>query len=238
LCDFPFDVLAPSLAREGKASIAVDWEDLSAFGFVALEDAEHTHEHGVHTISRVVDGRSRVLGLFYLPPYTRVVLDNLLESRPALAMEVFLSEGAHAVDYHYMTNAMRVAVWNALHEDNQDLAEGTTVEESGDLNHGHSWFDGPAGYSTWVGEAFMAAFVKAFAPSIPVTITLAHPTSDEAAHVIRHAVSPEPHEPPVPAPSSADVALAVAARRYLRRIVTVSYLRTALKAWLEAHPEI
>lgn len=242
-CDFPFYVLTPSLAKEGKTAIAVDWEDLSRFNTDEGQVGHvHTGNH-LHTIERVVNGRLRTLGLFYLPPFTRVIMDLMLETRPELAIEVFLSEGAHAVDYHYMTNAMRIVVWNALHEPTGDLADSAVVQESGDLHHGHSWFDGPGGYNTWVGEAFMEAFVRAFAPTVPVTIHLDHPTSPEAAHTIRHAVSPTPHGPVVPQPpttplATADVALAAAARRYLGRLVTVGYLQKALRDWLAAHPEL
>lgn len=187
-CDFPFEVLAASLAREGKMSIDVEWADLSRYTHGA---AGHEHADGAHTIVREVDGRARVLGLFYLPPYTRVVLDAGLATRPLLAQEVMLAEGAHAVDYHWMVHndGMRLAVWNALHA--ADLAGGTAVHESGDIDHGHSWFDGPGGYATWVGEAFMEAFIRSFAPTIPVTISLSHPVSAQAAAEIRAALLPD-----------------------------------------------
>lgn len=195
-CDFPFDLLRPSLAAEGKASIDVSWSDLSRYTHGA---AAHEHADGAHTISREVDGRARVLGLFYLPPHTAVVLDLSLASlagRPDLAREVFLAEAAHAVDYHYMTDGQRVAVWNAMHpgthEDLTDAA-GVDVPESGDLHHGHSWFDGPGGYSSWAGEGFMAAFCRAFAPSVPVTITLEHDVrTADAVAAVRAALLPAP----------------------------------------------
>lgn len=192
-CDFPFNVMAPSLEREGKDSIAVDWEDLSRYAVSADRTVgEHDHFHDgdaeASPIERELDGRMRVLGLFYLPPYTRVVLDSGLVAWPSIAREVFLAEGAHAVDYHYLTNEQRVAIWNALHADHQDLAADTVVPESGDIGHGHSWFDGAAGYSSWVGEALMEGFTRAFAPSVAVTIELDHPTSPEAAQQIREAM--------------------------------------------------
>lgn len=184
LCDFPFEQLRPSLEREGKQAIDVDWEDLSRYNHGA---AAHEHAEGAHTVVREVDGRARVLGLFYLPPYTRVVLDASLVGNPPLAREVFLAEAAHAVDYHFMAErGLRRDVWNALHGDHEDTA--VDVPEAGDVSHGHSWFDGPGGYSTWAGEAFMMAFTKAWAPSVPVTIQLAHPVSDEAAAEIRAAM--------------------------------------------------
>jgi hypothetical protein len=182
-CDFPFDQMLPSLQREGKTSITVEWADLSRYTHGA---AAHEHADGAHAIVREVDGRARVLGLFYLPPHTRVVLDNTLVDRPVLAQEVFLAEGAHAVDYHWMRErGLRRAVWNALHADDHDTD--AAIPEAGDVGHGHSWFDGPGGYSTWVGESWMAAFVEAFAPSIPVTINLAHPVTDAAVQEIRAA---------------------------------------------------
>ncbi len=204
-CDFPFDELLPSLQREAKTSIAVDWADLSRYAHGA---EGHEHADGAHTVVREVDGRARVLGLFYLPPYMKVVLDLGLAARPVLAQEVFLAEAAHAVDYAYMLDrGMRDEVWNALHAGTDDDVD--HVAESGDLDHGHSWFDGPGGYSTWVGEAFMEAFIRAFAPSIPVTIQLAHPVTAEAAATIRAALlaplaPPEPEpapDPPAPPPA-------------------------------------
>lgn len=192
-CDFPFDDLLPSLQREGKSSIRVEWQDLSRFAV----HGQHAHIDGAHGIVREVEGRARVLGLFYLPPHTSVVLENTLINHPVLAQEVFLAEAAHAVDYHYMVEReLRKEVWNALHDEAQHVDK--EVHESGDVGHGHSWFDGPGGYNTWVGESFMAAFIKAFAPSIPVTINLGHPVTDEAAQRIRRSLLPSESEQPVP----------------------------------------
>ena len=185
LCDFPWDELRTSLAREGRSSIAVEWADLSRFNHGA---EGHEHADGAHTIVREVDGRKRVLGLFYLPPHTKVVLDNGLASRPALAHEVFLAEAAHACDYHsFIDRGLRPKIWNALHADEHHVEH---VPESGDINHGHSWFDGPAGYSTWVGETVMALVTRAFAPSVQVTINLSHPITGEAIQVLREAYFP------------------------------------------------
>lgn len=239
-CDFPFELLAPSLAAEGKQAVAVEWADLSARTRAAGggdhdHDEPHGHADGVHSIERVVDGRRRVLGLFYLPPYTRVVLDVGLEQAPQLAMEVFLAEAAHAVDYHWMVPAgwMRRAVWNALHS--IPGREGSPVPESGDVDHGHSWFDGPGGYATWVGEAFMEAFVEAFAPTVPVTIQLDHPVSPDKAVLVREALLPAP-PPPAPAPPR-DPAARVYRGTYRavyhdshRRIEPVQWYESALDA--------
>lgn len=226
-CDFPFDELAPSLAKEGKTAIDVSWEDLSRYSAKLEQKTADDHQHfhdgdaELSPVIREVEGRARVLGLFYLPPYTRIVLDNSLVNSPTLAQEVFLAEAAHAVDYHYMDNDMRLAVWNALHVAEHDLKQGDTVHESGDLGHGHSWFDGPSGYGTWVGEAFMEAFVKSFAPNVPVTIHLDHPVSHEAALQIREALLPKPPKPPLPD------GLRTALERFLGTKGCPDYLRQA-----------
>lgn len=224
-CSFPFEELAGSLRLEGKPAITVEWEDLSRY-----THTEETHDHadGADPLQRQVDGRARVLGLFYLPPHTRIVLDTFLVSRPDLAAEVFIAEAAHAVDYHFMDNGMRAAVWDALHPEHEDLPAGATVHESGDLGHGHSWFDGPAGYDTWVGEAWMGLFTQAFAPSIPVTIELAHGIEDPAEiQRIREALVP----PPAPAD---DDQLRAALARFLRTRSVPQYVREPAAAWLAA----
>ena len=199
LCDFPFERLAPSLQREGKSSIRVEWADLSRYSAARVHDDEHSHiadADGVaHPIERVIDGRRRVLGLFYLPPFTKVVLDNGLVSRPELAREVFLAEAAHAVDYHYMGADHRRGIVNLLH--NEDLPPGHLVDDGIAFNlDGHicSWFDVGA-YRDWVGEAFMEAFTEAFAPSVTVTIALAHPVDRPQALAIRNLLVPPVAEP-------------------------------------------
>lgn len=228
-CDFPFDKLQPSLAKEGKTSINVSWEDLSRYsaqwGEKTADDHQHFHDGDAELspVIREVEGRARVLGLFYLPPYTKIVLDSSLVNNPVLAQEVFLAEAAHAVDYHFMTNEHRVAVWNAVHP-GEELATDAQIHESGDLDHGHSWFDGGAGYSTWVGETFMELFVAAFAPSIPVTIRLGHNVTAEAAVLVREALVPSA----VPeTPSTVPEELREALTRFLKTKGCPDYLRDA-----------
>lgn len=191
-CDFPFDQLRPSLTAEGKSTVTVEWADLSRYSSRATmaHDDDHSHivdTHGeeAHTVERDIDGRRAVLGLFYLPPHTRIVLDASLVQRPALAREVLLAEAAHLVDYHGMTAEHRRQVVNALHV--QDLPAGADTSDGAAFTlDGHvcSWFDvGP--YRMWCGETFMEAFIEAFAPSVPVTIELGHPTGPQAAAAVR-----------------------------------------------------
>lgn len=196
-CDFPFDALVPGLKSQvGRDYIPVEWADLSRYT-AQFKEAKaaggHNHVHddewGVgHPIEREVDGRRQVLGLAWYSG--KVTLDYTLERYPDLAKEVFLAEGAHMVDFFYMTDDQRVAVWNAFHLDHEDLSFGTDVEDGVDLGHGHGWFD-VGGYYSWVGEAFMGGFIKAYAPSIPVTIEFDHPATDEAGREIRKALTPQ-----------------------------------------------
>ena len=190
-CDFPFDRLMPSLIKEGRQSIRVEWADLSRYA--ASDGLGHDHVHDddavAHPIERVVEGRRRVLGLFYLPPHTRILLDNSLLGMPELAGEVLLAEAAHAVDYHYMTPDMRRAFVNSVHT--QQLAPGADVGDGVAFaldGHICSWFD-VGSYADWVGEAFMEGFIEAFAPSQSVTISLNHPVGPEDRAVIRVALA-------------------------------------------------
>jgi hypothetical protein len=238
-CDFDFDLLQPSMLKEGRTTIRVEWQDLSRYNHGA---AAHEHADGAHTISREVDGRQRVLGLFYLPPHTRVVLDNSLQWMPALAREVFLAEAAHAVDYHYMNADQRRAVVNLLHRDDlpadADVSDGATFHLDG---HECSWFD-VGEYADWVGEAFMETFIESFAPGVPVTIELNHPTSPQVASAVRKALlGPEPTAPTPPvvtqpssAPDPARDALVAALQRILRTTWVPAYLRKAAQAWLSS----
>ncbi len=196
LCDFPFYRLAPELRAEaGRDSIPVEWADLSrynatpavAYNGVAVtvpEEHNHIHEDGdtAHPIERVVNGRSRVLGLAWYSG--KVTLDVGLEQDPRLAHEVLLAEGAHMVDFFYMTNAHRRAVVNALHRD--QLPAGYEVQDGAPFGldgHQCGWFEvGP--YGMWVGEAMMEAFIESFSP-VQVTIQLGHPVSPVQAAYIR-----------------------------------------------------
>lgn len=176
-CDYPFERLLPKLqAEQRKITIPVEWADLSTYGAGAASAAgahEHIHEDGDtgHPITHP-EHRSRVLGLAWYSG--RVSLDLTLESDPLLAMEVFLAEGAHQVDFWAMSDEQREYLFLAMH--NFDGTE-----------HGHSWFD-VGEYGEWLGESFMEAFIRAFAPSIPVTVILEHPGIQAQARYIRAAL--------------------------------------------------
>jgi hypothetical protein len=191
-CTFPFVKLQPGLmASAGRDYIPVDWQDLSRYA-AALEAQKakngHGHIHEEGDTADPVEFRERVLGLAWYSG--RVTLEATLVSDPVLAAEVFLSEGAHMVDFFFMTDEHRRAIFNAFHGSEADAPE-----------HGHGWFD-VGGYRSWAGEAFMGAFVKAYS-DFPVTIPFDHPPTDYAVQRIRQILTPELF--PVPEKPSNDV---------------------------------
>ncbi len=198
-CDFPFDLLRPGLAAAtGRTAIPVEWADLSRYTAELAEKRElggHLHIHTGDDVGHPVEVRGRVLGLAWYSG--KVTLDVTLTGHPQLAAEVLLSEGAHMVDFFYMSNAHRIAVFNAMHPDEQDLPAGANIVDGVQLGtHLCGWFDvGP--YRSWVGEAFMGAFVKAFS-DVPVTIPFDHPATNDVARDVRKALLPEPVPTPPP----------------------------------------
>lgn len=178
------------LADTGRDAIPVEWEDLGRYNETfteALEQGKHAHVHEHKTgdkgdpVMRDVQGRMAVLGLAWYSG--KITLDNSLSWQPDLAAEVFLSEVAHMVDFFYMSDLQRVAVYNAFHPIDQDLGLDIVIEDGVDYGHGHGWFD-VGGYYSFVGEAFMGGFVKAFS-DVPVTINFDHPPTVEAVNEIR-----------------------------------------------------
>lgn len=210
-CDFPFGKLLPGLRQQtGRSTIPVEWADLSRYGAIAAEDAQTRHHSDeVHidgdTAIKILDkARSRVLGLAWYSG--KITIEQTLESNPELAGEVWISEGAHMVDFFYMTDEHRIAVWNAVHPDHQHIPPGTNIEDGVDLGHGHGWFD-MATYREWVGEEFMGLFVKAFS-DFPLTINFAHTWDADAREQVRYALVPEfapQPEPPVVDPEPTPV---------------------------------
>ncbi len=175
---FPWDRLAPKLMSEkGKTAIPVEWEDLSNYGKNSAEatasqdHSNHSHDHsgGIHTL----EYRSRVLGLAWYSG--KVTLDISLEANPELAGEVFLSEGAHMIDFFYMTPEQREDIFHAFH--------------SGDETpHDHGWFEetGNNDYWSWVGESFMGGFVRAFSNYQVTLDSFTHASTPEIAQKIRN----------------------------------------------------
>lgn len=212
-CDFPFEQLAPEVQRQqGRDHIVVEWADLSRFSedpsaeSSAHDHGDHVHEETLHSHVHVHEGddkahgigyRSQVLGLAWYS--LKVSIDDSLTFEPELAQEVFLSEAAHMIDFAFMSGLQRVAVYNAFHDVHEDLpAAVKDLEDGVEYGHGHGWFD-VGGYYSWVGEAFMGGFIKAYAPTVPVTIPFDHPATEAVGAEIRSVLTPEP-TPPEPAP--------------------------------------
>lgn len=179
-CDFPFERLT-------KQPIPVEWADLSRYTQQMEEAAaagSHLHVHEGGDTAHPVERRERVLGLAWYSG--KVTMEVTLESDPELAAEVFLSEGAHMIDFFYMDDAMRAACWNAVHPTEQHIPEDANIEDGVDLGHGHGWFD-VASYREWVGEEFMGMFVDAFS-DVQVTIDFHHTFDVDTVEQVRHAL--------------------------------------------------
>lgn len=210
--DFPWHWLKEGLRNSvGRETIPVEWDDLSRYA-QSNEAESHKHKARLHSSRahsdeedfHVIEYRERVLGLAWYSG--KVTMEQTLVNEADLAGEVFMSEGAHMVDFFYMDDPLRIAVWNAFHSDHQDVDPETALQDGAEVHHGHSWFD-VGGYYSWVGEAFMGGFVAAFS-DLPVTIAFDHPTTPEVAAEIRVAFglgdttpeepTPDVEEPQVP----------------------------------------
>lgn len=181
-CTFPFERLLPGLRREvNRESIPVEWADLTRYAGMIEREHGHAHVHEGGDKAHVLEARQQVLGLAWYSG--RVTIEQSLVSRPELAAEVFLSEGAHMVDFFYLTDAQRDAIFSAYH------GGGETPP------HDHGWFD-VGGYGDWVGESFMAGFTLAFSDLEPIIGGFTHPTTRDVAEVIRVIVLGEPEVQP------------------------------------------
>lgn len=184
-CDYPFERLREGLRRVGRETIPVEWVDLTSWGAGMLvmdkEGDAHVHNHESWEYDMLA-ARGRVLGLAWYAG--KVSLDLTLMGNKALAMEVFLSEGAHMVDFFdpEFTDEVRQAIFNLYHTGDPAVAP---------AEHGHGWFD-VGTYREFVGEAFMGGFIRAFAPGIPVTIPFAHETTPTVASGIRRLLVEDP----------------------------------------------
>lgn len=172
-CDFPFERLRPQLLSESdRETILIQWADLATeprFGTVRE-----------HKIKPDVEHRGRVLGEAWTDGVVRI--DHHCAEDPELAHEVLLSELGHQVDFHYLDEMQRRAIFDAYHE-------------PGASEHDHGWFD-VGTYEEWVGESFMGGFTRAYS-DVAVTLTqFVHRTTDEAAVRIRQIITPELGAPP------------------------------------------
>ncbi len=108
------------------------WEPLEPY----VGGSAHDHAHGVH----VVEARGRVAGLAWTDG--RIMLAPWLEAQPVTAVEVFLAEAAHQVDFFAVTPDQRRHLFALFH-----AGDGTPHAD-------HGWFEeaGSSDYWSWVGE--------------------------------------------------------------------------------------
>jgi hypothetical protein len=188
-CEFEWGRLLPGLrAARGKEHIPVEWTDLSRMAGEAKGAHEHAHdEHGdvghpiiVNAAGEGMPYRKRTLGLAWYSG--KVSIDSSLLAQPELAGEVFLAEGAHMLDFFWLTDTQRQELTDVLH--GHGTAQGAQTAE-----HGHTWFDNPSYWSD-VGEAFMGLFVLAFS-DYPATLSgFEHGTTPAMATQAREYLQP------------------------------------------------
>lgn len=174
--DFNFPALIPGLvAQVRRDTIPVLFSDLSRWrvrGHGSNIDGE------AHTIERMIDGRWQVFGLAWYSG--KVEIEKSLETRPELAQEVFLAEGAHMVDFFLMTPEQREKIFAIYHEGSTET-------------HDHGWFEetGNNNYWSWVGESFMYGFIAAFSSIQGTNDSFIHKTTPEIGQKIKQVFSKE-----------------------------------------------
>jgi hypothetical protein len=175
--DFPYERLAPQLRSEsGRDRIVIGWADL------ATQPRQLARQHGAPPgrIGTDPQLRNRVLGEAWTDGLIRI--DVSVESDPELAAEVILSELAHQVDFHYLDDSDRAAIYDVYHA--PDAPE-----------HEHGWFDVGA-YEEWVGESLMSGFTRAYS-DVAITLTqFVHQTTDDVARKVRRIITPDLGPPP------------------------------------------
>lgn len=169
-CDFPFK----RMRRTTGKRVPVTVSDISRYASTLDADGVHGHPHHGSEHGHLLGdpARKAALGLYWLPtaahPAGRVEVDVALmpgggRAHPELAVEVFLAEAAHAVDYGALTRTQRASLYALLHDTPDHPHHGPVQTEMGP----DDWFEGhDGGYWSWPGERWMGLFMAAFAPSL------------------------------------------------------------------------
>lgn len=192
-CTFDWRKVLPGLKADvNKTKIPVEWKDLSRYARAGQKSAEehdhddhpHDSENG-HIHVKADDGdvghgilyRKQVLGLAWYSG--KVTIHSGLESRPALAKETFICEGAHMADFFGMTPAQRAAIFAAYQQENPS-----------EVDADDGWFEekGDEDYWDWAGEAFMIGFTKAFTPITPTLDSFTHKSTPAVVAEIRRSL--------------------------------------------------
>ncbi len=136
-----------------------------------------------HASFHVVEARGRVAGLAWTDG--RIMLAPWLEAQPAGAVEVFLAEAAHQVDFFAIAPDQRRQLFALFHG-----GDGTPHAD-------HGWFEeaGSEDYWSWVGESWMSGFMLAYSDVAPSWGSMVHKVGPEARGPIRAILAP-----PVKAP--------------------------------------
>lgn len=181
-CTFPFELLLSGLqAQQGKSTIPVEWADLSVYGIRSFASVGHDHVFdNFGDEAHPLEWRGKVLGLAWYSG--KISMDISLEDNHELAHEVFLSEVAHMVDFFYMTDDKRDAIYQVYHGNSEV--------------HGHGWFDSGS-YEDWVGESFMNTFCLAYSDVIPKLDFFTHKSTPEVVISVRNILTPIVEEPAV-----------------------------------------
>ncbi len=180
--DFPWQRIASGIIRQfGRNYVPVKLSDLSRYAASVrvYRDDDHGHDHH-HEDYHVLEARHRVLGLYWLDG--RIEVEQSLRDEPELLAEVLWSEGAHLIDYAFLTEEQRVQIGLILH---------------GGVSDHHTWWerqDYSGEYRSLLGEAFMAVVCQAYTDIEP-TIMLEHPASDEVGAQVRRLLTPDLAEP-------------------------------------------
>lgn len=167
-CDYPFGRIRRRTGKKIPVTVA---------------DISRSQGEGVHALEHP-DHRAVALGLYWLPteehPAGRIEVNDQIMTDVPLAQEVFLAEAAHAVDYGVMTDAQREEILSIAHQGDR-TPHGT-----------HGWWEERGGqryWNDWVGENFMALFMRAFAKTLPRPLEARQPwehrADDDMARQVR-----------------------------------------------------
>ncbi|MFN2526250.1 MAG: hypothetical protein ABR505_08300 [Actinomycetota bacterium] len=185
-CDFPWKVLKPGLGKAaGKDRISIHWKWLTqkqwdevseggrqvhpisarghSHGATDADEGhgdnhEHDHSRAPRKAARAQAGPAarRAMDYGWAVDDGRMFLQSRKVSERDLMASVFLLEGAHFVDYHYLTDEHRDEIYEIFHRGSE-------------REHEHGWWEteGAPHYEQMVGESFMFGFVYAFSDLKP-----------------------------------------------------------------------
>ncbi len=159
---FPWAKLSPP-----ATPIPIGWQDLNG--------ALAHHSSDAHTVTRSIEGREFVAGVFWTDG--RIYIDYRCETNPDLAREVMSAELAHSVDYF-------LPLTEVQKKDLMFLWHGGRIDE-------HSWWeraDYSGEYYDLGGEAFMAAFTLAYSRLTPDQSAFTHKLREEDVPRVREIV--------------------------------------------------